>query len=118
MLDKGKLYYMSHPYTSIGDPKENKKMAAMIQELLVAIYEIDIVNPILMIPEGMDDTAAMEKCRHLYNACDAVILCPDWNKSKGCITEERWAQEDMKPTYAFIFWTKTLCVRAQQSNAK
>jgi hypothetical protein len=59
---------------------------------------LNIINPIVVMPI-LNDEAAMAKCRHLYNACDAIILCEDWKKSRGCSEEYWWAVSDNKPIY-------------------
>jgi hypothetical protein len=98
MLDKSKLYYLSHPFTTYNDPAENQGSAFRIEFQLMNKYEIYVINPILL-PLGPGNDRAMEQCRHLYNACDAIILCPDWDKSKGCKEEAYWAYQDNKPRY-------------------
>jgi hypothetical protein len=98
MLDKNKLYYLSHPYTSFGELKKNIISAKVIELSMLIHQDIKLVNPISIMPI-LDDEEAMEKCKHLYNACDAIILCENWQKSKGCMEEYRWALKDRKPIY-------------------
>lgn len=98
MLDKNKLYYLSHPYTTYGDPKQNISTAKVIAFALDLTLGIKIVNPIVILP-SLTDAEAMEKCKHLYNACDVLILCEGWEWSMGCIEEYRWALADGKPIY-------------------
>jgi hypothetical protein len=97
-MDKKKLYYLSHPFTTFGDLKKNLISAKVIEFGLLIHQDIKLVNPISIMPV-LDDKVAMEKCRHLYNACDAIILCENWQQSKGCMEEYRWAIEDGKPIY-------------------
>lgn len=58
------------------------------------------VNPICILRVQTEEEA-MEKCKHLYNACDAVIFCDGWDKSKGCNVEFQWARRDGKPIYFY-----------------
>jgi hypothetical protein len=97
-MDKNKLYYLSHPYTTFGDPKKNIISARVIEFALFTHHDLKVVNPIIL-PLGTTNDEAMDKCRHLYNACDAIILCEGWELSKGCMEEYKWALEDGKPIY-------------------
>lgn len=98
LVDRNKLYYLSHPYTTHGDPQMNKARAHQMEVLLGAAYGIKVINPIVLPLSDVNDIA-MQKCRHLYNACDAVIFCIDWEKSAGCSEEYKWASEDKKPVF-------------------
>jgi hypothetical protein len=98
IVDNNILYYLSHPYTTFGDPEINRTRAAQMEKILSALYGIKVINPIIL-PLGDTNDMAMKKCRHLYNACDAVILCEYWDKSTGCKEEYQWATEDNKPVY-------------------
>jgi len=97
-MDKNKLYYLSHPYTSCGDPDRNKVNSVMIDTALTHFNKLSVINPIGFLPK-LSDEEAMKKCRAIYNACDAIILCEGWEQSKGCNTEYGWAIEDGKPIY-------------------
>ncbi len=98
-VDKTKLYYLSHPYTSYGDPIQNQLSAAGIQMELSLKYGIHMINSIVLLPFGMTDELAMKKCRDLYNACDAIIFCLGWEQSIGCREEHKWAINDRKSIY-------------------
>jgi hypothetical protein len=99
MLDKSKLYYLSHPFTTHGNLEDNQDSAYYIEIQLVQRHEISMINPILLPLSANSDIKEMEKCRYLYQACDAVIFCPDWDKSAGCTEEHKWAIQDSKPRY-------------------
>lgn len=98
MIDESKLCYLSHPYTSFGDPDKNRVRSIIIETALVHFNKLNIINPIGFLPM-MDDVEAMRRCRLLYDACDVLILCEGWEQSKGCKEEYRWALEDKKPIY-------------------
>ena len=100
MLDKNKLYYLSHPFTSYGDKKENQEKAADIEMRLREKYGIKVINPILL-PLNLDLDKAMKQCRHLHDACDETIFCDDWDKSKGCKEEFAWCN-DLNRHYYFV----------------
>lgn len=92
MLDKNKLYYLSHPFTTHGDRKENQEKAADIEMRLREKYGIKVINPILL-PLGPDSDKAMKQCKYLHDACDETIFCDDWDKSKGCKEEFTWCND-------------------------
>jgi hypothetical protein len=43
----------------------------------------------------------MAKCKTLLEACDAIIMCPHWEKSSGCTIERDWAVQAGKRIYYF-----------------
>ena len=94
------LYYLSHPYTSYGDADLNRDNAILIECNLCNENNLSVINPVGL-PLGFDNEFAMKKCRSLYDACDAVIFCDNWNKSQGCMTEHKWTVEDGKPKYRY-----------------
>ena len=98
-MDKDSLYYLSHPYTTFGDPAANRYSAEILERCIIDMYQITIINPIVIIPVGTEDSTAMRICRTIYNASDAIILCPNWDKSRGCTEEYQWAIQDNKPVY-------------------
>lgn len=98
-MDKDSLYYLSHPYTTFGDPAANRYSAAIFERCLNDMYQITSVNPIVIIPVGTDDFTAMAICRKIFDECEAIIMCPNWEKSKGCQEEYHWAVEENKPIY-------------------
>jgi hypothetical protein len=73
MINKRHLYYLSHPYTTFGDPEKNQTTAKYIELVLKSIHGISVINPIIL-PLGESNDEAMKKCRLLYEACDAIIL--------------------------------------------
>jgi hypothetical protein len=106
-LDKNKRYYLSHPYTSHGDKEKNLQDAKRIELALKGEYDLDpgvILNTIFEVwcLRVTEEEQAWKLCRAYYEICDAVILCNNWWKSKGCRKEVRWALADGKPIYLVI----------------
>lgn len=101
MLDKSKLYYLSHPCTSYGVKKANIADARLAGLILKVKYGICVVNPITIMPDGCSEEEAMIKCKKLYEACDEVIFCENWRNSKGCCEEYNWVLKDKKNSYLF-----------------
>lgn len=101
MLDKTKLYYLSHPCTTYGEKLMNIKDVKRVEILLKIRYGIKVINPIVIMPSGVSEQEAMHKCSYLYKASDEVIFCQNWRKSKGCNEEYWWTLKDKKP-YHFL----------------
>ena len=49
--------------------------------------KIKLVRPLTVIPEYLPEDEAMARCMSLLAACDAIIMCGDWEQSKGCKSE-------------------------------
>lgn len=103
-LDPTKMYYLSHPCTSVGTMEENKNHEQECADDILGSQEgvsyrsrpwknkIKIVRPLTLIPECMPENHAMERCMSLLEACDTIILCGDWQFSKGCLEEKETAE--------------------------
>ncbi|MCB6572193.1 DUF4406 domain-containing protein [Eubacterium limosum] len=103
-LDPTKMYYLSHPCTSVGTMAENKWHEQECVDAILLSQEgyvcrdhpgdnkIKLVRPLTLIPECMPENHAMERCMSLLEACDAIILCDDWQFSKGCLEEKETAE--------------------------
>jgi hypothetical protein len=89
---KDKLYFISHPLFTFGDPDLNRKEARQV-ELKLDNMGIYIINPLSIIPPNTPEPAAMGKCDRLLKACDGIILCQNWRKSNGCRHEKILAEE-------------------------
>jgi hypothetical protein len=95
-LVKDKLYFISHPLFTFGDPDKNRKDARLV-ELQLDNMGIYTINPLSIIPPNTPEPKAMEKCGYLLRACDGIILCQEWRESTGCrhekILAEKWELE-------------------------
>ncbi|MEG1331611.1 MAG: DUF4406 domain-containing protein [Eubacterium sp.] len=105
-LDPTKMYYLSHPCTSVGMVAENREKE---QECVVNILtsqqngvaylgqparnKIKLIRPLTLIPDNMDWSTAMDRCIKLLRICDGIIMCGEWEKSRGC-AQEYWKAVD------------------------
>lgn len=98
-LDPTKIYYLSHPCTSVGTMAENKDHEQKCWEIILESQQgyvsrrhphknkICVTRPLIQIPEMMSEDEAMARCLGFLEECDAIIMCGDWEKSKGCKSE-------------------------------
>lgn len=88
-----KRYYISHPYT--GNEEHNKADAERIRSTLkVANPEICFMNPLGMFGgKETDYCTALSDALELLSCCDAIVLCPGWEKSTGCRAEKAFAMQ-------------------------
>ena len=86
-----KRYYVSRPFT--GDEKANLADAERIRAELKARHpHICFMNPLGMFgDENADYCTALADALELLSCCEAIILCPKWEKSTGCRAEKAYA---------------------------
>lgn len=105
------LYYLAHPYTSKTQNGERQnflnvtRIAATLISKGINIYSpITHIHPIHILNEQswqrwMDiDNIFMERC-------DAIILCPGWKASKGCVIEMEYFKSHGKPVHTLDEFT-------------
>lgn len=102
-----KLVYVAHPYSG---KKENKdRVDELMKDFLINDAEHTYVSPIHNF--GMsyfekDYARGLEICLHLLENCDALVLCGDWQNSKGCIGEWAFAKAKGIKIYELDTWRK------------
>ena len=80
-----KRIYISLPISHY-DLEERREYAQKVEDALSHFYEV--VNPLKNgLPEDADWREHMKKDLQDLLTCDAIFLCKDWEKSKGCKLE-------------------------------
>lgn len=87
------LLYVSHPY---GGEKENKKaVQGIINSLknefgdsVAFVSPIHILGPLYYMIPYLD---GLNACLGLLGRCDGILLCGDWQHSRGCMAEYGYA---------------------------
>lgn len=80
-----KRIYISLPILHY-DLEERKQYAKRMEDILSHYYEV--VNPFNNgIPDEEDWRVHMKKDLQMLLECDAIFMCRDWEKSKGCKLE-------------------------------
>ena len=87
-----KLWYLVHPLHTYGSPDLNRSLAQILGRRLTEMG-IHVINPLTTIPPNTLEPTAMEKCECLLMACSGIILCENWEKSKGCQHEKMFAEK-------------------------
>lgn len=100
------VYYISHPYTN--DPAGNVEKARKYAEFVMkkhptTIHELNtVINPLdnfQFAGTTFDYMTVICSCLELLKAADALVLCGDWQNSKGCCMEYAAALTDGKTIY-------------------
>ena len=110
-----KLVYAAHPYG--GDEKNAQAVKQIIEDLtegnhpllanhtIIAMHtpdgipSIEIVQAVYVSPihqqgfmyEGVPYITGLQKCLCMLSRCDMLLLCGDWQHSKGCMAELGYA---------------------------
>jgi len=90
-----KLVYVAHPY---GGKESNKnKIDKIMNELVMNDSEHDYVSPIhnygFMYLTGDEYQRGLDICLDLLSHCDVLVLCEDWEMSRGCRGERDHAKK-------------------------
>lgn len=116
-----KLVYVAHPYG--GDEKNAQAVKQIIEDLTegshlllanhtiiamhtpVGIPSIELLQAVYVSPihqqgfmyEGTPYLVGLQKCLELLRRCDVLLLCGDWQNSKGCLAEFGFAMARKMP---------------------
>ena len=100
------LVYVAHPY---GGKKSNKnKIDKIMNELVMNDSTHDYVSPIhnygFMYLTGDEYQRGLDICLGLLSHCDVLVLCEDWEHSRGCRGELDHAKKNGKAIFMLDEW--------------
>ena len=103
---KKKLVYVAHPY---GGKTSNRKMIDVIMgDLVLNDTSHDYISPIhnfgYVYLTGDDYQRGLDICLSLLGQCDILVLCPEWESSRGCKGEFEYAKKHSIYTFTFREW--------------
>lgn len=90
---KKKLVYVAHPYG--GKESNRKKIDVIMGDLVLNDTSHDYISPIhnfgYVYLTGDDYQRGLDICLSLLGQCDILVLCPEWESSRGCKGEFEYA---------------------------
>ena len=105
----GRLIYVAHPY---GGLEENKTAIDHIMERLVLSDKINVyLSPLhnySMVYFETEYAKGLQICLDMLEKCSVLILCGDWQHSKGCIGEWAYANARNIKIYSLEEWEEHL----------
>lgn len=102
-LSKDKIYFLSHPCTNGGSERINREKEEVIYQLLLKeLNSLKIFRPLMIIPQTMGYSKAMNLCYNLLDNSDCVIFSPRWQLSKGCKLEHKYCIKNKIPRLYLI----------------
>ena len=107
---KKKLVYVAHPY---GGKESNKlKIDVIMNQLVMNDNKHDYVSPIhnygFMYLTGEEYQKGLDICLGLLSHCDVLVLCEDWESSRGCRVECDHALKMGIPIFTLDAWKNHL----------
>nr|DAU16242.1 MAG TPA: Blasticidin M [Caudoviricetes sp.] len=101
-----KLVYVAHPFG--GKESNRKKIDVIMGDLVLHDLEHDYVSPIhnygYVYLTGDDYQKGLDICLGLLSHCDILVLCPEWQSSRGCKGEFEYAQKHGKAIFTLEEW--------------
>lgn len=88
-----KAIYISHPCTSFGDIEENRKIAKKHADYFKS-KGFHVLNPLDIINPKSSYNEAMRMSFEMLQMCDIIVMCGDWQRSRGCRAEYEYALEN------------------------
>lgn len=105
----GRLIYVAHPY---GGLEENKAAIDHIMERLVLSDKINVyLSPLhnySMVYFETEYAKGLQICLDMLEKCSVLILCGNWQHSKGCIGEWAYAKARNIKIYSLEEWEEYL----------
>lgn len=107
---KKRLVYVAHPY---GGKESNKlKIDKIMNDLVMNDSEHDYVSPIhnygFMYLTGDEYQRGLDICLGLLSHCDVLVLCENWETSRGCRGELDYARKHGILTLTLQTWKEEI----------
>lgn len=103
---KKKLVYIAHPYG--GKESNRKKIDVIMGDLVLNDTSHDYISPIhnfgYVYLIGDDYQRGLDICLSLLGQCDILVLCPEWESSRGCKGEFEFAKKHSISTFTLSEW--------------
>ena len=97
MLENSKIVYVAHPYSGLSSNYE--KVSDIMNVLCSKFSDKTFISPIHaygFMYESVDYEKGINLCFKLLDLCDTVLLCGEWEHSKGCNMEKDYALDNNK----------------------
>jgi hypothetical protein len=96
-----RLVYLAGPYSCTDDEIAANVKAACEWGLKVrALGLVPVVPHITIVPhEDLTWGQAMQECFAILSRCDAVLMLPGWDKSRGAVAERNFAEDEAMPIF-------------------
>ena len=103
---KKKLVYVAHPYG--GKENNRKNIDVIMGDLVLNDASHDYISPIhnfgYVYLTGDDYQRGLDICLSLLGQCDILVLCPEWESSRGCKCEFKFAKKHSISTFTLSEW--------------
>jgi hypothetical protein len=103
---KKKLVYVAHPYG--GKESNRKKIDVIMEDLVLNDASHDYISPIhnfgYVYLTGDNYQRGLDICLSLLGQCDILVLCPEWESSRGCNGEFEFAKKHSISTFTLSEW--------------
>lgn len=101
----GQLIYVAHPYG--GDGKNKASIDDIMKDLVLKDKYNTYLSPIhnfSMVYFEKRYAKGLEICLDMLDKCSILILCGDWQKTRGCIGEWSFAKAMGHKIYTLDEW--------------
>ena len=96
-----RLLYIAGPYSGTDDEIAANVAAACAWGLKVReLGVVPVVPHITIVPhEDLTWGQAMQECFAILSRCDAVLMLPGWDQSRGAVAEHGFATDEGMPIF-------------------
>ncbi len=109
VFEEKEIIYVAHPYAG---KEENKERIDRIMRWLIThdkehVY-VSPINNFGMVYFEESYSEGLEICLNLLEQCDVLVLCGEWETSKGCVGEWSFAKARNKDIYSLDEWKQSI----------